>query len=287
MSSPDSTVSGRRDTSRTPSVVALTSGNGYGVSVARALSDRGVPFRIVLQCDAAPSLCFRMHGWRRILEAPVALARSAMRLRRSLRWRRTLRRYAAHVVLTGARNSPRMRADLTRLSPELLVLAGIGLLDAALLAVPRWGTVNGHPALLPWVRGNGVVAHSIARGVALGASVHHVDAGIDRGAVLARRLLAVAPDMRELYVLEREALLLAASLLADVVAQAVRAGGLPPGAPQTETTPLCRWMQSAERAQVEAAVRAGVAGRLQAAWRGREGVEMSPHEETGAPFPSH
>jgi methionyl-tRNA formyltransferase len=164
------------------------------------------------------------------------------------------------------------------------VLAGIGLVDAALLAAPRWGTINGHPGLLPWVRGNGVVAHSIARGVAVGASVHHVDDGIDRGPVLARRLLPVAPDVRELQALEREALTLTARLLADVAAMAVRDGRLPPGTPQSEMTPLCRWMNLTERAQVEAAVREGVAARLHASWRGREEVEVFPGEDPDVPF---
>ena len=266
-------------------VVVLTSGNPVGLGVARRLSQRGIRFQLLLQNDAALSRCFKRRGWRRIPELPLALARSAWRMRRSLQWRAALRPFAQRVIVSGARNSPRMRDDLAALAPDLLVLAGVGLVDRTLLAVPRWGTLNGHPGLLPFVRGNGVVAHAIARGVAIGASVHHVDDGIDRGPIVARRLLPVGAELSTLPALEAAAVTLACDLLADVVAGALREGALPEGAPQVERMPLCRWMRPADREHVEGMIRDGAAARLFDRWRERYGVQTPPWDLPRDPTP--
>jgi hypothetical protein len=247
-------------------VVVLTAGGPYGLDVVARLAARGVPHTVLLQRDAALVRCFRTRGWRRAIELPVALARVAWRLRLAWRRRRALQRHGATVHVSGALNAPRMRGDLARLAPDVLVLAGIGIVDEPLLATARLATLNGHPGLLPWVRGNAVVAHSVARGVAVGATVHRVNAGIDTGPVVARRLLPVGPDA-SLAALEREALGLAADLLAEVVADAVACGEVPAGAPQSTRTPLCRWMGLAARRRVEAVVREGAAQRRFESWR--------------------
>lgn len=243
-------------------VVVLTRGSEDGL--VRRLAERGVPCTILLESAAALRECFRAQGWRRLLEVPLAVARSIVRARRVSRSRRVLARWG-RVVVTGPRNSPRMVRDLAALAPAVLVLYGMGLVDERVLAVPRLATLNGHPALLPWARGNGVVAHSLARGVAVGATVHRVDAGIDTGEIVARRLLPVAPGIT-LAGLSTAAVALADELLVDVVATVAASGALPPSAPQVSRHPLCRWMHPDEWRAIDDAVATGLARRLFDRW---------------------
>jgi methionyl-tRNA formyltransferase len=82
---------------------------------------------------------------------------------------------------------------LTRLlegeRPDLVVIAGMGwLLDPAALAVPRLGTVNVHPALLPAYRGPEPFFWQLFDGVDEGGvTVHLVDRGEDHGPIVGQR----------------------------------------------------------------------------------------------------
>jgi formyl transferase-like protein len=84
-------------------------------------------------------------------------------------------------------------APLRRLAPDVLVLLGADIVPAAVLAVPRLGTINAHYGLLPAYRGMNVAEWSVFRGDPVGVTVHLVDAGVDTGAVLLQEQTAVAP----------------------------------------------------------------------------------------------
>lgn len=248
-------------------VVVLTTGTRYGLLVLQALRARGLRPTVVLQSDVALDACFRratLPG--RLVELPLALARSVRRRWREREIVERVRPLAGRLVVTGPRNSRRMRDDLAALAPDLLVLGGVGLLDEPVLATARRATLNGHPGLLPWVRGNGVVGHAVARGIAVGASCHRVNRGIDRGDVLERRLLPVHGPA-SLAALERAAVGLAAELLADVVSAIMRDGAPVDGVPQQDLHPLCRWLTPEQRAPVAAAVAAGAAHSAFVRWQ--------------------
>jgi folate-dependent phosphoribosylglycinamide formyltransferase PurN len=252
------------------SIALLTNGNRHGGAIHRALLARGIELDAVV-CEVVPLRAALRRAARRgtARERIVSLARWARRTERVLRARRTYRRNGARVVTTGALNSVRMLRDVSAIRPDLLLLGGIGILGADLIAIPRHGVLNAHPALLPWARGTAVVARSLERGVAVGATCHYVDTEIDHGAIVERRLADVA-GAGSLAELERRANVTAAELLADVVADAVRTGAPPNGVEERSDDPICRRMSPGERRAVDALVRRGRADELFAAWRERD-----------------
>jgi hypothetical protein len=192
-----------------------------------------------------------------------------------LRWlRRRVRRRlaarapggAARVVLSGSLNGRRMTRDLRRLRPDVVVLAHCGLVAPHLLEIARDGVVNVHPGLLPWIRGNSPLGSSFLRRVPLGCTAFRVDAGIDTGRILSRRLLPVgggetAAELRD--ALHR----LWVEMTADLVAAAY-AGGIAEGVPQEGRFRLCRTLAGTEqRLAIEDAVRRGVPKALFELWR--------------------
>lgn len=231
-------------------VVLLSSGAAFTADVLAGLRDRGAAVHAtVIYAPPRP-------------RRPLALARwLAGRVR--LRGSRRFRVAAGRLVFTGELNGPRMARDLERLAPDVLVLTRCGLVRPDVLAIPREATVNVHPGLLPWIRGNSPLAHALLRGVALGSTAFRVDAGIDTGAVLERRLLRVAggesvADLRAaLYRLWVE--------MTVELAAAALAGPLPPGHRQTERFTLCRTVSDAD-AGVDDAVRRGVSKALFDRW---------------------
>jgi formyltetrahydrofolate-dependent phosphoribosylglycinamide formyltransferase len=113
---------------------------------------------------------------------------------------------------------------------DLVVLAGyLKLVPAAVVAEYRNRIINIHPALLPDFGGKGMYGRRVHEAVLAsgaresGASVHLVDEGYDRGAILAQtRVPVLAGDTPE--ALARRVLAEEHRLLPAVVVAAARAG---------------------------------------------------------------
>lgn len=85
---------------------------------------------------------------------------------------------------------------LAALNPDVVVVACFGqFLKANLLAVPRLGTINVHPSLLPKYRGASPIQWALANGeTETGVSVLYVTPKMDAGDVLAQERFPIAPD---------------------------------------------------------------------------------------------
>lgn len=91
------------------------------------------------------------------------------------------------------------------LRPELIVSAGfMKILGRAFLERFPQQIINTHPALLPAFPGAHAVRDALASGVKItGSTVHFVDEGVDTGAIIAQRPVAVEEDDTEERLHER------------------------------------------------------------------------------------
>ncbi len=89
---------------------------------------------------------------------------------------------------------PEAVAELADLSPDVIVVAAYGqILPPSVLAIPRCGSLNIHPSLLPRFRGASPVAAAILAGDEFtGVSIMLMDKGMDTGAVLGQAQIPVA-----------------------------------------------------------------------------------------------
>jgi len=87
-------------------------------------------------------------------------------------------------------------AQLAALEPDVIVVASYGqFLKKKLLAVPRIGTINVHPSLLPKYRGASPIQWALANGdPETGVSVLYVTPKMDAGDVLAQERFPISPD---------------------------------------------------------------------------------------------
>lgn len=235
-------------------VVVMTNAQQQEQLVLESLARKGIrPHAVVVLTTTALRDCFHStHTSARLAELPQAGGRWIVRrLRFHLKQAKMCRLYSARVIASGPMNSARLLRDLRRLEPGLLILGGGGILAQPIIDTAGVGVLNTHPALLPWVRGNGVVGHSVQLGVAVGATCHYVDRLIDTGAIIERRLLPVTAPTT-LKQLQERAGALANEILADVVAQALESGARPQATSQAERHPLHRWHRAdATRAMAE------------------------------------
>jgi methionyl-tRNA formyltransferase len=262
-------------------LVLLTDGGSYGLRIAAGLALREAPLYGVVIVRSEAATAARQND-RRITPRRIAVAA----LRRGLRLLEprkatapataALDGLAPHVRTVVGLNTNGTIATLREMNPMYVLLGGVGILKTAILEIPTHGTINVHPALLPWCRGTGVVGRSVERGIPVGVTAHFVDPGIDTGPIIRRELIPVTM-YDTLTSLEAKADERSVALMVEVMLEASRAT-LPRGREQTERTPYCRWASTAERAAIDAKVRSGVARELYYAWRrqNNDRLELDP-----------
>lgn len=97
---------------------------------------------------------------------------------------------------TGRLKRPEVYEELAALEPDLGVMAFVThILPERVLDLPRHGTIQYHPSLLPRHRGRTAIAWAIAQGDSTtGVTVFWVDKGIDTGPILLQREAPIGPD---------------------------------------------------------------------------------------------
>ena len=92
--------------------------------------------------------------------------------------------------------APEVFADLATLNPDVIVVAAYGqILRQNVLDLPKFGCINVHASYLPSWRGAAPIQAAILAGDEFtGVSIMKMDAGIDTGAVLAKKKVNIDRD---------------------------------------------------------------------------------------------
>lgn len=95
-------------------------------------------------------------------------------------------------------------AELAEIAPDLVISGGFRhIVPEKYLGIPARGCINMHKSLLPFNRGANPNFWAIYEQTPAGVSIHFMDAGIDTGALLAQREVAVNPDDTSYTLYER------------------------------------------------------------------------------------
>jgi methionyl-tRNA formyltransferase len=104
--------------------------------------------------------------------------------------------YGMTILQPESLRDPDFRARLADLHPEVTVLVAYGEYVApALLDMPKRGSINLHPSLLPRWRGSTPIQSAILAGDEVtGVSIIRMDRGLDTGPILAQRPTHIGPE---------------------------------------------------------------------------------------------
>jgi hypothetical protein len=97
------------------------------------------------------------------------------------------------LIYVGDLRDPRVLSCAERLAPDLFVSVLFEQrLPASLLRVPRYGSVNVHPSLLPEFAGRAPAIMALAAGrETIGVTLHLMNEELDAGAILAQHTISV------------------------------------------------------------------------------------------------
>lgn len=130
---------------------------------------------------------------------------------------------AAIPVLQPARLDAEAVAEIGSLKPDLIIVAAYGrILPKAVLDLPGFGCVNIHASLLPKYRGASPIQNALLAGeTETGITLMQMDEGLDTGAIIRQKSLAIDPDDTQ-ETLTPKLSALAAELLLDTLPDFVR-----------------------------------------------------------------
>lgn len=181
------------------SIVFVTAGGPHPWAIANALIERFGPMPVILEEGEPKSALIRRRIRKQGLVSAVGQLGTMMlvRVQKKLfagRIARLVRetgletepRSGQQVVEVPSVNAPEFLAELERLRPDLVFLAGCRLLSRETLARIACPVLNYHAGITPQYRGMNGGYWAMASGDVsnFGATVHRVDAGVDTGTVL-------------------------------------------------------------------------------------------------------
>lgn len=139
---------------------------------------------------------------------------------------------SAELLISKGTNSPETVRILTSLSSDILVLGQTGIVKQDVLKIPKIGTLNAHPGILPEYRGIDCAKWAIYQDefCKIGSSVHWVDKNIDTGNIIQRRAYGFSGN-ETIDLLEENLESLCALQMTEVIAGLIKGESLP-GEPQ-------------------------------------------------------
>lgn len=114
-------------------------------------------------------------------------------------WHESLVRVAKEVgveVITGEKvRDTGVIQRITEAEPDLIFcIGGMQIIPKEVLAIPKQGTLNIHPALLPKYRGRFSTVHALFNNeTETGATLHFMDEGLDSGPIIAQKRFPITP----------------------------------------------------------------------------------------------
>jgi methionyl-tRNA formyltransferase len=125
-----------------------------------------------------------------LVTTPGTLARP------SIEYQRTVANARRNLDILVTTHMNRLAGMLRSLEPDLIFTTGFSWkLPPELLTLPRLGSVNAHPSLLPRYRGpNPLYWHFINNEAQGGLTMHRMDTEFDTGPILVQRAIEIATD---------------------------------------------------------------------------------------------
>lgn len=89
-----------------------------------------------------------------------------------------------------------IKSDLAALNSDVMIIVAYGqILPPEILNIPKFGTVNVHPSLLPKLRGPSPIQAALALGLTeTGVSLMVIDEKVDHGPVISQETLAISDE---------------------------------------------------------------------------------------------
>jgi methionyl-tRNA formyltransferase len=248
-------------------IIATNKGSLYGKKLINEFILRGIETKAVTVIEQPLSYYKKLFKYVKgsvgfsdgvyFLMRRIAETERAPRIWKGTRFIKKYEDMGIPIVYTTGTNSHQTQEILKAYRPDILILGQTGIVQREILRIPRLGTLNAHPGILPYYRGIDCEKWAIYQNEPdkVGCSVHWVDPGVDTGGIIAReRYVIKANDT--LRTLTGNLYDLAARMLADVVLGFAEGKSLDiisqDGSDGTQYRKMARWQEGIVREKLRA-----------------------------------
>lgn len=127
-----------------------------------------------------------------------------------------LKEYCKIVYKVSNLNGKESETLLSSINPDLIVLGGSRIIKENILDIPKIGTLNAHPGILPYYRGLDVIKWALYNGDKLGVTIHFVNSGIDTGEICTYKELELTDNI-SINAIKEQAIKVSAQLISKTV----------------------------------------------------------------------
>jgi methionyl-tRNA formyltransferase len=172
--------------------VILTNGSKHGHEIIRQLKKE----RISIECIIIEKKMIRKKeinllksklGKASFIIPVIPFKNSIYRIFRKFKYSdltiKKLKEYCKIVYKVSNLNGKESETLLSSIKPDLIVLGGSRIIKKNILDIPKIGTLNAHPGILPYYRGLDVIKWALYNGDKPGVTIHFVNSGIDTGEI--------------------------------------------------------------------------------------------------------
>ena len=108
------------------------------------------------------------------------------------------------IIETGNVNSDELFNQLNNLNPDLFVVVAFSILPDRIIDIPKYGSINIHPSLLPKYRGSSPIQYALLNGdEETGVSIINLNSKIDSGSILAQKKFSIPNSANFGYMYEK------------------------------------------------------------------------------------
>ena len=207
-------------------IIVLTNGSSHGLSILKELKKNELSIdSVVIEKKSLGKRELNEFknklGSLSFLIKLIPFKNSLYRVFRKLKYNdvqsKELKKYADKVFTVENFNSSKCIDLIKDLAPDLIILGGSRIIKQPLLEIPKIGTLNAHPGILPDYRGVDVVKWALYNDDPVGVTIHFVNSGIDTGEICLKRELIQPGYKGTVEDAKKKAEILAAEMMFEVV----------------------------------------------------------------------
>tara|TARA_B100000700_G_scaffold68835_1_gene76187 strand:- start:901 stop:1827 length:927 start_codon:yes stop_codon:yes gene_type:complete len=99
------------------------------------------------------------------------------------------------IIETNDVSSNKLFNQLSELNADLFVVVAFSILPDSIINIPKYGSINIHPSLLPKYRGSSPIQYSLLNGdKETGVSIINLNSKVDSGAILGQKTILIPID---------------------------------------------------------------------------------------------
>jgi len=213
-------------------IVLLTNGSKHGLEIIRQLKNDAIYIEcIILEKKMLKKrelkLLYSKLGKASFVISLIPFKNMLYRLFRKIKYDDTsakkLKNFYRNVFQVSNLTGKECETILKSLKPDIILLGGSRIIKENILKIPKIGTLNAHPGILPNYRGLDVIQWALYNGDVPGVTIHFVNSGIDTGPICIQEKLVIEKNS-SIDSIKNKAIKVSAHLMSKTVSNIIEFG---------------------------------------------------------------